>query len=379
MHILEEEFKNYLGIKHAVAFNSGRSALMAILKSLNFQKGDEILVQAFTCNAVPNPILWVGLKPVYVDCGEDFNIDIQDLRKKISPKSRAVIVQHTFGFPALMDEILEICRLHNLIVIEDCAHSLGAEYRRKKVGTFGKAAFFSFSRDKVISSVYGGIAVTNDDGLAEKLREYQQKIGNPPRRWTIRQLLHPILMNTVILPTYSLFGKYVLIAFQVLGILSKAVDWKEKRGKKPSYFPKRMPESLAVLAAHQLRKLNRFNDHRRKMAQFYFEQLQNTDFLLPKLSPDTSPIFLRFPIRHPKAHEIMKECWKNNVLIGDWYTVPIAPHDTKLAILQYREGSCPTAEKLAKETLNLPTQITISQEEAQKIAHWLLQIVKYQL
>jgi len=180
---LENEFKNYLGVKYAISFNSGRSALMAILNSLGLEKGSEVLLQAFTCNAAANPIIWAGLKPVYVDCNEKtFNIDIEDLKRKITPKSKAVMVQHTFGLPAEMDEILEICqegeedkssssplaeaRGNNLILIEDCAHSLGATYGGKKVGTFGKVAFFSFSRDKVISSVYGGMAVTDDDNLA---------------------------------------------------------------------------------------------------------------------------------------------------------------------------------------------------------------------
>src|SRR3989344_3562099 len=90
--ILQQEFK------YAFAFNSGRSALMAILDSLGIEKGSEVLLQAFTCNAVPNPILWSGLKPVFVDVDkETFNIDVEDLKRKIGPKSRAVIVQHTFG------------------------------------------------------------------------------------------------------------------------------------------------------------------------------------------------------------------------------------------------------------------------------------------
>lgn len=228
---VEKEFKKYLGVKYAISFNSGRSAFLATLNSLNLNKDDEVLLQAFTCNAAANPIIWAGFKPIYVDCNEKtFNIDVEDLKRKITPRSRVVIVQHTFGLPANLDEILEICQKNNLILIEDCAHSLGAEYRGQKVGTFGKAAFFSFSRDKVISSVYGGMVVTNDDSLAKKMREFQEKIDFPSNCWTFQQLLHPILMNYLILPTYSIFGRYILILLQWLHILSKAVHWKEKRG-----------------------------------------------------------------------------------------------------------------------------------------------------
>ena len=386
---LEKEFKKYFNVKEAISFNSGRSALLAILDSLNLEKGSEVLVQAFTCNAAVNPIIWAGLKPVYVDCDEKtFNIDIDDLKKKITLKTRAVMVQHTFGLPADMDRILEVCQKHSLILIEDCAHSLGAEYKSKKVGTFGKVAFFSFSRDKVISSVYGGMAVTNDNELAEKIRAFQQKIGYPSSDWILQQLLHPILMNWPILPTYKFFGKYLLILFQWLHILSKAVHWKEKRAKKPEYFPKRLPSALACLALNQFKKLNKFNQHRKKVANFYFEKLKNTNFELPETQANVvseasqgkallfpsnyTHIFLRFTIKHPKAHEIIKKAWRKNLLIGDWYTSPIAPNDTKLAQLQYKFGSCPKAEKISKQTLNLPTHINISKKEAQKIVNFLL-------
>ena len=115
---IEEEFKKYLNVKYAISFNSGRSAFLAILNSLGLEKGSEVLLQTFTCNAVPNRIIWAGLKPVYVDCDEKtFNIDIEDLKRKITSNSRVVVIQHTFGLPAKIDEILEICRQNNLILI----------------------------------------------------------------------------------------------------------------------------------------------------------------------------------------------------------------------------------------------------------------------
>ena len=373
---LEEEFKKYLGIKYAISFNSGRSAFLAILNSLNLEKGDEVLLQVFTCNAAVNPIIWAGLKPVYVDCDEKtFNIDIEDLKRTLrqaqGKKPKVLMIQHIFGLPADIDEISEICQKNNLILIEDCAHSLGAEYKGRKVGTFGKAAFFSFSRDKVISSVYGGMVVTNDDELAKKIKEYQGKIGYPSMFWIKQQLLHPILMNWLILSTYRILGKYLLILFQWLHILSKAVHWKEKRGKKPGYFPKALPNALAVLALNQFKKLEKFNTHRKEIARFYFEALKNSSFELPITLEDRDYIFLRFTIKHPKAHSIIKKAWQKNLLIGDWYTTPIAPHDTKLEKLQYQLGSCPKAEKLSKETFNLPTHINISQKEAKKIIDFL--------
>ena len=173
---LEKQFQDYLGVRYAFSFNSGRTSLITILKSLGLENQDEVLLQSFTCNAAVNPILWSGLKPVYVDSDENtFNIDITDLERKITPKSRIIVVQHTFGLPAEMNKVLEIAEKNNLILIEDCAHSLGAEYNDQKAGTFGKASFFSFSRDKIISSVYGGMIVTNDENLAQKIKKFQQE------------------------------------------------------------------------------------------------------------------------------------------------------------------------------------------------------------
>ncbi|MBI3631486.1 MAG: aminotransferase class I/II-fold pyridoxal phosphate-dependent enzyme, partial [Candidatus Staskawiczbacteria bacterium] len=205
---LENEFKKYIGVKYAFSFNSGRSSFYAILRTLDLPKDTEVLLQAFTCNAAVNPILWQNLSPVYVDCDENsFNMDMDDLKKKISAlgktQGKVLMIQHTFGLPANMDEVLSIVRQNGLILIEDCAHALGAEYKNQKVGTFGKAGFFSFSRDKVISSVYGGMVVANDDVLAEKLKKLQNEFGYPSYFWIFQQLLHPILLNFIILPIYN--------------------------------------------------------------------------------------------------------------------------------------------------------------------------------
>jgi dTDP-4-amino-4,6-dideoxygalactose transaminase len=372
---LEKEFRKYFNVKHAISFNSGRSAFLAILNSLNLEKGDEVLFQVFTCNAVVNPVIYNELKPVYVDVDEQtFNIDIEDLKRKITSKSKVVMIQHTFGLPAEMDEILEICQENNLILIEDCAHSLGADYNGRKIGTFGRAAFFSFSRDKVISSVYGGIVTTNDENLAQKIKKFQEEINYPSYFWILQQLIHPVLLNWLILPTYQFFGKYLLILFQELHILSKAVHWKEKRGEIPKYFPKKMPNALAVLASNQFKKLNKFNRHRKETAEFYYQELKNTSFELPPRYD--GQIFLRFTIKHKKAHQIIKQAWKKNILIGDWYDKVIAPYDTNLEKMGYVLGNCPKAEKLAQITLNLPTHINISRKQAQKIVDFLKSSLK---
>ncbi|MSU60387.1 MAG: DegT/DnrJ/EryC1/StrS aminotransferase family protein [Candidatus Staskawiczbacteria bacterium] len=376
---LEEEFRKYLGVKYAISFNSGRSSLYAILKALNLSHGNTILMQAFTCNAVVNPILWAGLSPVYVDCADNFNIDFEDLKRKLTRQTKAIIIQHTFGLPVNMGEATSIVRQFEelngtkIIIIEDCAHALGAEFNGKNVGTFGDVAFFSFSRDKVISSVYGGMAVTNNDEIGKSLQQAQAKFGQPGLFWVKQQLLHPILLNFIILPLYKFFdlGKIFLVLSQYLHLLSKAVSWQEKRGLRPDCFPRALPNAMATMALNQFNKLEKFNAHRRQIADFYYKELAGTKFVLPKKD---GGIFLRFAVRHPQAHEIIYESWINqNILLGDWYRSPIDPHDTKLEEMKYEKGMCPNAERLAKQTLNLPTHININMNDAKRIVNFLKQ------
>jgi dTDP-4-amino-4,6-dideoxygalactose transaminase len=377
---LEELFRKYLGVKYAFSFNSGRSALMAILAGLDIKKEDEVLLQAFTCNAAVNPILNRGAKPVFVDIDFTLNLNPDDLKRKITPKSKAIMIQHTFGWPAQIDEIQKIARENNLFLIEDCAHSLGGKYKGRLCGTFGDAAFFSFGRDKIISSVFGGLAVTNNDKIGKKIENFRKKLDFPSNFWILQQLLHPILVNYFILPAYGLnqyLGRILFGLFHQFSILSKAVYKKEKKGEIPKYFPKKFPNALATLALNQFKKLERFNEHRRKIAKFYEENLKGKfELPLAKKNEDVLATFLRFPILvSGDTDEISKAARKRRIYLDDgWRKTLIVPPDTDISKMRYIFGSCPKAEKLAKMLLNLPTHINISQKEAKEILEFLKKI-----
>ena len=122
-------FVDYLGVGEVAFFNSGRSALLAILESFGIGAGDEVIVQAFTCVAVPNSVIWAGAKPVYVDIDESYNTDPIDAEKKITKKTKALIVQNSFGIPAQIEKLLLLAKKYKFLVIEDCAHALGATYK----------------------------------------------------------------------------------------------------------------------------------------------------------------------------------------------------------------------------------------------------------
>jgi dTDP-4-amino-4,6-dideoxygalactose transaminase len=144
----------------------------------------------------------------------------------------------------------------------------------------------------------------------------------------------------------------------------------------PDYFPKALPNALATLALNQFLKLEKFNQHRQGMADYYYENLKGAEgcpkFKLPQIFSGRKSIFLRFTIKHSKAHDIIYEAWhEQNILLGDWYTTPIAPFDTKIEQIKYHPGSCKNAEELAKQTFNLPTHINISEKDAERIVGFL--------
>jgi len=376
IELIEEEFKKYLGVKYVFSFNSGRSGLMAILDAMEIKEGDEVLLQAFTCNSAVNPILEREAKPVFVDIDDTLNLNPEDLKRKIIPRSKAVMVQHNFGWPAKIEEISKIARENNLFLIEDCAHSLGAKYKGKLCGTFGKAAFFSFGRDKIISSIFGGMAVTNDEKIGERLKEFQERLDYPSNSWIFQQLLHPILMNWKIIPAYGIhpfLGRMVLGVFHQLSVLSKAVYKKEKKGKIPSQFPKKLPNALAVLALNQFRKLDRFNTHRREIADFYMRELYGFNLPLAKSQEGIEPTFMRYPVLIEKeTDDVLKEARKRRIYLDDgWRKSVVIPPDTDIGKIKYISGSCPEAERVARNILNLPIHINISKKEAEKIVEFI--------
>jgi dTDP-4-amino-4,6-dideoxygalactose transaminase len=371
---LEERFREYLHLRFALTFDSGRSSLYALLSCLGVGAGDEVLLQAYTCVVVPNAVLWCGARPRYVDIdGRTLNMDVADLARKITPRSRAIIVQHTYGQVAPMEEITFLARRHGLVVIEDCAHALGSAIEGRKAGTLGDAAFFSFGRDKVISSVHGGLAVTDDPELGETLARCQARLHFPPRRWVAQQLFHPVAFSLMILPTYEFLnlGKGLLVLMQRLGLLSLAVTGEEKRGGRPAMLPARMPNGLAALALSQMERLEPFNDHRRAVARIYAEMLEGSDLRLPVADRRVTSTFMRYTVQTPRAAELYELARRQHIILGNWYSPAIAPRGTEPSAVFYEPGSCPVAERAADHSLNLPTYPNLSLDDARCIARWI--------
>ena len=367
---LERKFCEYMDSRWAISFDSGRSGLYAILKCLGIKDYDEVILQAFTTVALPNVIQWCEAKPVYADIDEKtYNINPDKIEEKITNKTRAIIVQHTFGNLCNMDKIMEIAKKHNLFVIEDCAHSLGAEYKSKKTGTIGDIAFFSFGRDKVISSVSGGMVITANQELGKKIKEFRDQMPYPKKSLIARQLLHPIITFKA-LKLYYFFniGKIIMYLSSKFGIITKAYSKEEKRNQKSENFPAKMPNALARIALHQMKLIEKFNNHRIEIANLYKEKLSdNININLPKSTPESKNIFLWYTILVQNKKELIKKAKKHHIILGDWFPQAVGPIEINLEKAGYKKGSCKTAEKVSSMCVNLPTHHGIDKSDVEKV------------
>jgi perosamine synthetase len=366
---VEKTLSETLNISHVTAVDSGRTALYTILKALNISEGDEVIVQAYTCVAVPDPVIWVGATPVYADCTNDLVMDINDLEKKITPATRAIVVQHTLGIPAPIEKIMEIAKRHSekqgkkIWVIEDCAHALNITYNGKKLGAFGDISFFSFGRDKCISSVFGGAIGTASTELGYKVKQLAQSYPMPKGSWIFQQLSHPLVMaEAKTLYNVANLGKVIIEIAKTTGIISKAVEPKELTGGRPKFTLHQFSPALAFLLDNQLKKLDRYTKHRKMTAKKYMQRLSSTF-----KSPQIDIPYLRYPVFVENRKEIFEKAKQHKIELGNWYDTVIAPKNVVYDKVGYKQGMCPNAERLAEKTINLPTHITISSENVEYI------------
>lgn len=168
----EDSFAHYIGVEYAISVSSGRAGMELILRSLELDKGNEVIIPAYTLKDLIDIIQSMGLVPVPADIHpKTFNIDPNSIAERITERTKVILATHLFGMPCQIDRILEIAKCKSIFVIEDCAHSAGSEFKGRKTGSFGDAAFFSFETIKPINTYGGGMVVTNDERLVSKVRE----------------------------------------------------------------------------------------------------------------------------------------------------------------------------------------------------------------
>ena len=367
--------KNYLNVSSSTfyvsLFFSGRSALYHLLKSLNLKKDDEVLVQAFTCEAVVLPIVALNLKPVFFDIErKSFSANPIDLEKKLSEKSKVVILQHTFGItPSQREKILSIIRQNNLVLIEDIAHGINnSKLKCQKSKLKNHFFLLSFGRSKSLSSVFGGAIVTNNKKIAKKLDSFN--LPYPSYSLIFKLLLYkPIVF--IIKLTYNIYlGKIIHFFSQKFNLLTPEITKKEKAGKYNHFFDKKYPNALAILLLNQLNRFTKTQNQRKKIVNFY---LKNLNYVSPS-TLYVSQQLIRFPLLIENCDKILKNLAKKGIFLGRWYDSPVAPKGFPLDKVGYRWGSCPQAEEVCQKIINLPTN-NIKLNEAKKLTKILNDVI----
>lgn len=373
----ETDFARYLGAGvHAFAFWKGRVALFAILKALGIDSGDEVILPGFTCVVVANSIRFAGATPVYVDIAPgSYNLDVASVEKAITSKTKAIVVQHTFGLPAPVSDLLKLVAKHKLQVIEDCAHSLGSTVEGRSLGTFGHAAFFSSQWSKPYTTGLGGIAVTQDPDLAAKLSQVQNEFREPSMAAKLRIRLQYQAYQRFFSPRVYWVAQDILRGVGRLGLFVASSSESELNGLMPEDHHWYMAHAQQQAGLRQLVQVPPNLLHSRSLATIYDKGLQKEKWTAQPRSEQT--VMLRYPVRVRNKTELLQLARKARIELGSWFEAPL--HGIPLSEHQtagYTLGECPNAEVAAAEVVNLPLHSRVNPAEAKRILRFFLTYAK---
>ncbi|MBU2259454.1 aminotransferase class I/II-fold pyridoxal phosphate-dependent enzyme [Patescibacteria group bacterium] len=368
--ILSQELKQRLSAD-VYLFSSGREALCTLLRALKLNNGEEVVVQSYTCVAVPNAIHSAGGVPIYADIDrETLNLTSETVEEKITQHTKAVICQHTFGIPAPTKELRALCDRHSLLLIEDCAHIIPDQQGPESIGQHGDFVFYSFGRDKAVSGITGGVLLSRKSDISLKLNE-EIKRAVPFSHFTILRYLTYPLVYFIARPFYGLFlGKAFLYLLKKLKWMVPVLTIQEKEGHQ-SPITHQLPNALAFLVIGQFKRLNTINDHRRKLTKFYLEE--GTKHNWPLLAGITSDLPLqKFPLFVRNAGDIRRQLKKKNIHLDDgWTGCVVCPATIDLDPTNYVPGSDPEAEAACELILSLPTHPTMTLRQAREMSRQL--------
>lgn len=327
---LEENFAKYCDTKYAISLNSGTDALHLALRALDIGRGDEVLTVAFTFIATTESIEIVGATPVFVDIDNDtFNIDVNELEKKITPRTKAIMPVHLYGQPCDMDIIMDVAKRHNLYVIEDCCQAVGATYKGKKVGSFGDIGCYSYYPTKNLGAMGdGGMAVTNSTYLKDRMIALRNHGG------AVRYYHDEIGVNS------------------------------------------RLDEIQATILNVKMKYIDQWNKQRRENAYRYNELLEPyADIITPKELDNTYCVYHQYTVKVPNRDEVHKYLLDNGVGAMIYYPVPL--HMQKAhAHLGYKMGDFPRTEENNKLVISLPMFPELTYEEQKTIVETLVKAIE---
>ena len=316
---LEAAWAQACGVKHAIATSNGTTALHVALMAHGIGAGDEVITTPFTFAASVNSILYVGARPVFVDVEADtFNINPALLADAITPRTKALMPVHLFGLPCDMDAITAIARRHNLLIIEDAAQAIGAEYRGKRAGSFGTGCFSLYATKNVMSGE-GGMITTDDDDLAQACR---------------------------LLRSHGMARRYY---HDVLG------------------YNFRMTDLHAAIGLAQLNRLDEFTRQRRANAAYLNARLESV--VTPKAPEGYGHAWHQYTVRVNRGRNrdtAVKQLNEAGIGTGLFYPIPV-PRQQHLVNLGLGGAHTPVADQLAQEVVSLPVHPLLSQADLEKI------------
>ena len=315
---LETAFAEVCNVKHAIATTSGTTALHIALLAHGIGEGDEVITTPFTFIASANSILFTGAKPVFVDIDIDtFNIDPKLIEAAITPRTKAILPVHLYGYMCDMKEIMDIAENHNLIVIEDACQAVGASYQGKKSGSFGTGTFSLYATKNVMSGE-GGMITTDDDELANLCK---------------------------LLRSHGMKVRYY---HDMLG------------------FNYRMSDLLAAIGVAQMERLEEFNAIRKANAKFLSENIKSV--IIPKVKPGYDHVWHQYTIRidgNRDRDAAVKQLNDAGIGTGIFYPVPVHQQVYMREIIG--DNQFPVSEKLAKQVISLPVHPQVGQADLEKI------------
>ncbi len=364
-------------------FGSGRDALLASLRALELKAGEEVIVQGFTCIVVPNAIHAAGGVPVYADIDpQTLNLDLEKVQRSITSRTRAVICQHTFGISVDTKRLRAICDKRKLALIEDAAHVIpdsggNAQLSLIKapsagggIGMYGDVLIFSFGRDKAISGVTGGAALTRHPYLAERLHRMEEGAVVLSHWQILNYLGYPLRYHFAKMIWGTKLAKAYLQAIRLLRLLPAVLTQEEKEGRM-GVLIHRLPNVCAALALQQLRMLSSFNDHRRKLTALYGKSAREHGWQVPSGATGAKAL-QKFPLFVKDALSVREKLKREHIYLDDgWHSAVINPPSVQGEAAGYLQGSCPLAEDVAAHILTLPTHPTMTEEQAKYLVHAL--------
>jgi len=373
----EAEFGRFLGSGHVRTCSTeyGRMALYFILKAMALPPGSEVIVPALTFWVVPEIARVAGLKPVFADIDpETFTLNPWAVERAITPNTRAVLPTHLYGMSCDMDPILDLARRHDLKVIEDCAHSLGATYKGRMVGTLADASFFSFQAFKPLNTYGGGLAWMRDADLARRVGELADGEAWPTEKRVEGILRSGKLQHTFIRPrvfTYSLFP--IWYAASWVNAKPEKRLWENVRplSPLPEHYRGRFTNVQAAIGLAGLKRMPEFIERTRRHARMLDNLLGDScDIVVPRIPPDRTHVYYQYCAYVPDGETLVKRCIRRGVDVAPMH-VDVC---SKMDLFGGNATAAPGAERAAS-AVQLPVYESLSDQEIERVGRLVRQQV----